>query len=124
MASTRTGGRSAAVAYSHVGTWCTRDLNRQVHGVPLQNPNVHLLSVGQQTELLPACRALVGMWRLPEEKEIKVSEEDIQEALEEAKQEKREQVNAITSMCEDAAEALQPICEQIHALNPSYADDD
>jgi hypothetical protein len=49
------------------------------------------------------------MWRLAEEKEMEVFEEESHKALEEARQEKWEHVNAIKSTWEVVAKALPTI---------------
>lgn len=99
------------------------DTGRKFMGCHYKSPMCTFLTWVDKPNSPPVSRTLVSMWRLAEKKEIEVSEEEFQKALEEARQEKREQVNAIKSTCEAVAEALQPIWEQLDALNPSDDED-
>ena len=65
-------------------------------------------------------RALTAMWTLAEEHDPRMSEEEYQQALEEARQEERqetdEKINAIKSTCLAMADLLVPMKEQLDAL--------
>ncbi|KAM0919983.1 hypothetical protein ACQ4PT_007861 [Festuca glaucescens] len=91
------------VAYEGIET------GRKFMGCHYKTPMCTFLWWVDKQNSAPVCRTLVSMWRMAEKKEIKVTEEEFQKAPEEARQENREQVNAIKSTCEAAAETLKPI---------------
>lgn len=92
------------------------DTGRKFMGCHYKSPKCTFVEWIDKPHSPELSRALLAMWRLAQPKEIKVSDQEFQQSLEEARQEGRDKVNAIKSTCLAVADVLAPLKEKLEAL--------
>ena len=75
------------------------DTGRRFMGCHYKSPRCTFVGWIDEPHSPELSRALLAMWRLGKDREIKVSDQEFQQSLEEVRQEGQDKVNAIQSTC-------------------------